>query len=270
MKKPSVIHWMITSQCNLNCPHCFSFKRKDLNLAKNLIIADKIIDLRVKKVVISGGEPLVMPGILEIIGYLKKNNLVVRLDTNGLLLPKFINQLVKLQLDTIGISLDGSTPQIDQKMRLHKNHFQSVIKSLEKLKKTKTKVIIHTLATKINYNDIPEIANLLQKYPIESWVIFEYCPYGLAYINRRKFQLKKGEFEKLKKSISYKGKVNFCQIKDRVKAYYFINSDGSIYTQPLKFGFNYPVYGNILKDDPAKFFNIINNKNNLKRSKLVK
>jgi len=261
--KPAVIHWMITSYCNLTCPFCFSFRRRDLNTKKNLEIARKIIKLNVKRIVISGGEPLVRKDIFEIINYLKKNNLEIRLDTNGLLLPKYISRLKKIE--AIGISLDGPNPEIDRKMRHHRQHFDLVIESLEKLQKTKIRIFIHTLATKINYDHIPAIANILEKYPIASWNIFEYCPYGRAYVNRKKFELKKGQFENLVKDIKYKGKIDFCRVKNRVKAYFFINSDGSIYTQPKEFG-DYPVFGNILKDDPQKFFSKIDMNSNRKRS----
>jgi len=268
MEKPAVIHWMITSRCNLNCPHCFSFRRKDLSLKKNLIIAQKIVDLGVKKIVISGGEPLVREDIFEIIDFLKAKRMTIRLDTNGLLLPKNIHRLANL--DSVGISLDGSTAEVDQKLRRNKNHFKSVISSLEKLKKSRIKIIIHTLAVKLNIDDIPSMAKLLEKYPIQSWGIFEYYPAGPAFKNRKKFELKRGQYEEMMKKIKYKRKIDFCRIKDRIKAYYFIDSDGCIYTQPKKFGYDYPIFGNILIDEPTKYFKIVNAKNNLGRSRLVK
>ena len=268
MEKPAVIHWMITSKCNLNCPHCFSFRRKDLSFKKNLTIAQKIVDLGVKKIVISGGEPLVKEKIFKIIDFLKQKGMTIRLDTNGLLLPKYLDNLEKL--DAIGVALDGPTAETDQKMRRNKNHFKSVITSLEKLKKRKVKIFIHTLATKFNYKSIPSMTKLLNKYRINGWVIFEYCPLAKAYKNRKKFELKRGQFEILMKKIKYNGKIDFCRIKNRTKAYYFVNSDGSIYTQPQKFGYKYPVFGNILEDDPTKFFKIISSKNNIGRSRLVR
>lgn len=265
IKRPEVIHWMITSRCNLECPFCFSSDRKDLDFKQNLLIAKKIIQLGIKKIVISGGEPLVRKDIFKILRFLKKNGLIIRLDTNGLLLPKYIDKLN--MLDAIGISLDGPTAAIDQKMRHHPKHFELVVISLEKLQATKMQIIIHTLATKINYHHISQIAKLLGKYPIKSWSIFEYCPYGKAYANRKQFELEPGQFSKLMRTIKYKGKIDFCRIKDRIRAYYFINSDGSIYTQPAEFG-PYPVLGNILNDDPSKLFAIVDQKKNKKRSKV--
>ena len=258
---------MITSKCNLECPFCFSFDRKDLSTKKNIEIAGKIISFGVRKVVISGGEPLYRKDIIKIINYLKSKKLTIRLDTNGLLLAKYLDRLKNI--DAVGISLDGPDPATDQSMRKNPKHFESVIKALEKLKKTQIRIFIHTLATKLNYSSLKYMSGLLENYPIKSWVIFEYCPYGLAYKNRDKFELKPGQFEKFKKMIKYKGKINFCRIKDRTKAYYFINSDGSIYTQPKKFQFDYPVFGNILiEKNPQKFFLKISQINNRKRSRI--
>ena len=173
MKKPSVIHWAITSRCNLKCGFCFAFKRKELNTNKCLKIIDKIKLLKIKKLVITGGEPLLKNKIIEILDYAKNAGFKIRLDTNGLLLPKLIP---KLNIDAIGISLDGPDKATDKKMRQQPRHFSQVIKSLEKLRDTKMKIIIHTLVTKINYEKIPMMAQLLAKYPIFKWGILEFCP----------------------------------------------------------------------------------------------
>ena len=227
MKKPSVIHWAITSQCNLNCGFCFAYQgKKDLNTRKSFEVIDRLVPLNIKKLVITGGEPLVRKDIIKIVNYAKKKGFNIRIDTNAILLPKYI---ARLKVDAIGISLDGPDAATDQEMRNHKSHFKKVILSLKKTKNVK--VIIHTLATKLNYKKIPEMANLLEKYKVSRWSIFEFCPYARGFQNRKKYQITPRQFETMKRKIKYKGVIDFCRIKNRTRAYFFITSDGSIYTQ---------------------------------------
>jgi MoaA/NifB/PqqE/SkfB family radical SAM enzyme len=263
MKKPSVIHWALTSRCNLKCGFCFAYNGNELNTKRCFKIIDIIKPLGIKKLVITGGEPLIRKDIIKIVNYAAKKGFNIRLDTNGILLPKFIN---RLKINSFGISLDGPDPKTDQLMRQHPKHFENVIKSLEKLKKTNKKVIIHTLATKLNYKKIPEMTKILEKYKIFKWDIFEFCPYARGFKNRKKYQITPGQFETMKRKIKYKGQLDFCRINNRVKAYFFITSDGQIYTQPKKYSANYPVWGSIFEKNPEDFFKDISLAKNKKRS----
>jgi len=86
--------------CNMKCPYCHNLKHI-LQHRKEMTIEElfKDIDfLFADAIVISGGEPtLQKDAVIEIARYAKKNNLPVKIDTNGTH-PEVIEELVKNDL----------------------------------------------------------------------------------------------------------------------------------------------------------------------------
>jgi len=115
--------------CNIKCNACYNsdkFKVKTLNE----VIEDykKITKLRkISTVTILGGEPLLNPDLINIIKFLKNENLSVSLFTNGLLLDE--ERTEKLAL--AGVNLVFLHIQKDQQRQdLHPNHTIADINAL--------------------------------------------------------------------------------------------------------------------------------------------
>ena len=105
----------VNEYCNLRCIYCMpeegvQFQEKDRLLGKNEIckIIKIMSDLGVSKIRFTGGEPLLRKDLLDLIKYTYQKTDIssIHLTTNGVLLSKNINQLVKAGLDGINISLD--------------------------------------------------------------------------------------------------------------------------------------------------------------------
>ena len=108
----------VTDRCNFRCVYCRSadpenYREHDEILSwPELVRLGRIfVGLGIQKVRITGGEPLVRPGIEPYIGYLK--TLGVRdlsMTTNGHLLAERCQALLDAGLDRINISLDSLDP----------------------------------------------------------------------------------------------------------------------------------------------------------------
>jgi cyclic pyranopterin phosphate synthase len=106
----------ITPRCNLRCAYCLpsgqgvSTNNRDLLSDKNLIRLITIFaTMGIKKVRLTGGEPLVRKGLAELVRDIKRINGMeeVALSTNGVLLLDAIDGLLASGLDKINISLDS-------------------------------------------------------------------------------------------------------------------------------------------------------------------
>ena len=104
----------ITDRCNLRCRYCMP-EEVELVPMKNILSYEEIemvcqaaAKAGIRKFKITGGEPLVRLGCPELIGKIKKIPGVeqVTMTTNGVLLSKYLPELLKNGLDAVNISLD--------------------------------------------------------------------------------------------------------------------------------------------------------------------
>lgn len=104
----------ITGHCNCRCRHCFvsapHAKYDELSFNDCVHILDELAGCGVRKIGLTGGEPLIHPGFKQIIEEISKRRLILStLYTNGLILSDEILQLLKTynQSPDIQISFDG-------------------------------------------------------------------------------------------------------------------------------------------------------------------
>lgn len=110
----------VTDRCNLRCVYCMpsegvkSFQHKEILTYDEIIRIIKIAVelLGVRRIRITGGEPLVRKNIIYLISSLGQIKGIedLSLTTNGLLLKKYAQELAKAGLKRVNISLDSLDP----------------------------------------------------------------------------------------------------------------------------------------------------------------
>lgn len=100
---------LFTSGCNLRCRYCHN---RDLVLNTVPLIdlksvVDGIVNVEIKNIVITGGEPLINKGLKDFLHFLKGNGLNVKLDTNGTLPDKLNPILVSGLVNYVAMDLKG-------------------------------------------------------------------------------------------------------------------------------------------------------------------
>ena len=101
----------LTNRCNVNCLYCHHdgmVKSKDEMTADELYTICKIAKkLGVKKIRLSGGEPLLKNDIVEIVERIASLGFKdISMTTNGILLEKYAQALKDAGLDRVNVSLD--------------------------------------------------------------------------------------------------------------------------------------------------------------------
>ena len=108
MKKFKKIYIEITNICNLSCSFCSKVEkeRRMLSTSEFIEIINKVKDYTESIYLHVKGEPLTHPNIIQFINIAKENNLKVNLTTNGVLFPKYAEELGKCtNLNKINFSL---------------------------------------------------------------------------------------------------------------------------------------------------------------------
>ncbi|MCX7913893.1 MAG: GTP 3',8-cyclase MoaA [Thermodesulfovibrionales bacterium] len=109
----------ITDRCNLRCIYCMpsegvkTFDHKEILTYEEITRIVRIaVDLGVKRIRITGGEPLIRKDIVYLVSLISQIEGVedLSLTTNGLLLKKYAEQLAKAGLKRVNISLDSLDP----------------------------------------------------------------------------------------------------------------------------------------------------------------
>jgi len=136
----------ITDRCNFRCVYCRSGEN-DIPGAERLSFDEYerlvriLVGLGIRKVRVTGGEPLVRPGVAEFLGRLKA--LGVRdlsLTTNGFTLAERLDSLIASGLDRINISLDSLKPERFEAITRTKT-FDQVIASIEAAQASKLRPV---------------------------------------------------------------------------------------------------------------------------------
>ncbi len=83
MTGPIYVDWAITNACNLNCRHCVGMEKSELSHDEAIKVAQDIIRLAPRWVILEGGEPLLRRDLRQIGGVFNKEGIDVFVITNG-------------------------------------------------------------------------------------------------------------------------------------------------------------------------------------------
>ncbi|XP_064564984.1 molybdenum cofactor biosynthesis protein 1 isoform X1 [Zonotrichia leucophrys gambelii] len=109
----------LTEKCNLRCQYCMPEEGVQLTPKTELLTTQEIITLArlfvkegVDKIRLTGGEPLIRPDVVDIVGELYKLEglKTIAVTTNGINLTRLLPRLKEAGLNAINISLDTLVP----------------------------------------------------------------------------------------------------------------------------------------------------------------
>jgi len=117
-RKVTGLRIAITSRCNMSCLYCHHEGEEASPTGQREMSKDDIVtviragaDLGVKKVKLTGGEPLMRPDLESILDSLPEG-IEVSLTTNGTLLSERAKSLAEAGLDRVNVSLDSLDPEV--------------------------------------------------------------------------------------------------------------------------------------------------------------
>lgn len=138
------VYFYLTEGCNLACRHCWlSPKVQDehtqypslaIDLFESVIQQGK--ELGLTGVKLTGGEPFMHPGIMELIKIVIREKVQLGIESNGVLCTPEIAELLATYKGTgISVSLDGSDEETHEWVRGKKGCFQGALQGIKNLVK---------------------------------------------------------------------------------------------------------------------------------------
>ncbi|MGY1463161.1 GTP 3',8-cyclase MoaA [Bacillus toyonensis] len=167
----------VTDRCNFRCRYCmpeeifgpdYSFLSNDKILSFDEIerITRIFVSLGVRKLRITGGEPLLRRGLPELIERLNKIDGVedIGLTTNGSLLKKFAPDLYKAGLSRVTVSLDSLEEERFFYLNGNRSKVQRVLEGIQAAAEVGMKIKINMVVQKgKNEQDILQMAQYFKE-----------------------------------------------------------------------------------------------------------
>lgn len=157
----------LTPRCNLQCSMC-TYWRTDRGAELDTLAVLKVLEdlsaMGCMKVHFSGGEIFLRDDILDILAKARELGFKINVTTNGTLITKALaSKLMKLRLNSMTFSLDGSCQSVHDYIRGIRGAFRRAVEGLERIAAAKaerggkTKIRINTVIQRDNFRDIPGI-----------------------------------------------------------------------------------------------------------------
>lgn len=163
---PERLTLMLTSENNLECSLADmserQYDKKELTRDESFKIIHEAVRIGVKRLDITGGEPLLHGNIFEILEKARSLGLLVTLHTNGILLKRHMDRLLKAKLHCIVVSVHGFK-ETHMKVCNITAHYDDIIWSLEYLHKHGQAVAAHCIVAKENIHELEDLYDYLHQ-----------------------------------------------------------------------------------------------------------
>ncbi len=165
-RKINYVRVSVTDRCDLRCVYCMPEQGLKLATQAEILRYEEIVRLvgllarlGVKKVRLTGGEPLARLGLAGLIEQLKSIEGIERicLTTNGMLLSEQLPELVAAGLDSVNISLDALDEEVFARIT-RRPGVHRVLASIEAARASGLSVKLNCVPTALNRSQLIPLA----------------------------------------------------------------------------------------------------------------
>ena len=233
----SYLRLSLTDRCNLRCRYCMpqgvendveGLPRIDLLSYDELLrIVRVAVSMGMNKLRLTGGEPLVRPGVMGFIGDLSAIPGLddIRLTTNGVLLQDKVDDLYEAGIRKLNISLDTLKPERFAKIT-GVDCFAKVWQGIEAACARGFQVKLNAVAMRdVNDDELADFANLAVERPLQVRFI-EFMPMGERSSWERNRFISAQELRERLARIGTLERIPGCRIDGPARIYDLVMSDG--------------------------------------------
>ncbi|WP_291326571.1 GTP 3',8-cyclase MoaA [Desulfovibrio sp. UCD-KL4C] len=181
----SYLRLSVTDRCNLRCKYCmtkdFTFTPHPniLRYEEMLRLVNLAATLNISKLRLTGGEPFVRRGFMDFVAAVTQHhaNMDLRITTNGTLIEPYINDLKKIGISRLNISLDTLNSGTFQEITGY-DYLNAVMNSISACLSAGIRVKINAVAMKgINDHELKSFLKFAKENPVDLRFI-EFMPMG--------------------------------------------------------------------------------------------
>ena len=157
-----VAEFAITNVCIAKCTFCDIWKQRPkvfIDKDKALLAIDKLADLGVSHITLTGGEPLMHPNIIAFVQKCTSRHIhnAVLDAAPALITDERLELLDEAGNDKISISLDSDDPKVLEESRRIPNIMQGIEEAVKRIKRTKIKSMASILIWNNNHDQMEKL-----------------------------------------------------------------------------------------------------------------
>lgn len=158
---PTMCNYYVTLRCNQRCTFCNIPHTNDGSPSREPTMEQVEANLRDLKRLgviildVTGGEPLLYRHLIDMLAMAKKMRFMTSVTTNGMLYPKFAEQLAG-KVDALLFSIDSTDPDEHDRIRAMKS-FHLALEALAVARRLKQPLYISHVVTNESYGKIDEM-----------------------------------------------------------------------------------------------------------------
>lgn len=158
------LYFYLTEGCNLACRHCWLSPKFDpsgdkypmlpIELFETAILEAKPLGL--SSVKLTGGEPLLHPQFTSMLDIIRREDLSLTIETNGLLCtPEIAKEIAKSQNRFVSVSIDGANAPTHERIRGVNGSFELAVNAVKNLVKAgiSPQIIFSIMPTNVDQVD---------------------------------------------------------------------------------------------------------------------
>jgi radical SAM protein len=181
-QNPMLVYWEMTQACGLACKHCRAEAMPkahplELNTEESKRFLNQLVGFGdpLPHLILTGGDPLSRKDIYPLIDY--ANGLGLEVSITPSATPELTNDAIaKLKahgIQSMGLSLDGSTAEIHDNIRAVAGTFERTMEAARHCGRLGIPIQVNTLVAEETADDLPAIYELLRtSFPVMRWSLF--------------------------------------------------------------------------------------------------
>ncbi len=182
---PFIVFWEVTRACALACRHCRAEAQPrrhplELSTEEGLGLIDQIADMGRPLLVITGGDPMMRPDLVDFVRHGRQKGLRVSLAPSAtrLVTRGVLQRLKEAGLVRVSFSLDGSSAKIHDAFRQTSGSFRRTMEILGYVKETGLSLQINSTISRFNVSELEPLAAKVAEFETALWSVFFLVPTG--------------------------------------------------------------------------------------------
>jgi radical SAM protein len=182
---PFTAAWEVTRACAYACIHCRAEAQpkrdpRELTTDEGFRLIDELVDVGRPILIVTGGDPMMRPDLLDLIRYAAARGLRVALSPTAtkLVTLERLREARDAGVARIQMSLDGSRPEVQDAFRGRPGSFQRTLEILDDIRSAGISLQVGTTVSRYNVDDLDAIARVVGEYGTVMWSLFFLVPTG--------------------------------------------------------------------------------------------